>query len=119
MTASTDTRTQPADELEPNEMFHVEHRGGGETGQGVELTRYSVTDGGQRILYRRQVDGHVRVVDRPAGGGRSYLVESELELDGADAIDAMVADYLRQARKLDAIPMQTSVVRRYLEDVAA
>jgi hypothetical protein len=31
----------------------------------------------------------------------------------------MLTDYLRQARKFDAIPMGTSVVRRYLDDVAA
>jgi len=119
MTAPTDTRTQPPGELESNEVFHVEHRSSGRTGPGVELARYRVTDGGQRILFSQRTHGHVRVVDRPAAGGRSYLVERELELDGRDAIDAMVADYLCQARKFDAIPMRTSVVRRYLEDVAA
>ena len=119
MTAPTDTRMQPSGKLESTEMFHVEHRRDSGTGEGVELARYSVTDGGQRILCRQQVDGHVRVVDRPAAGGRSYLVERELELDGPAAVDALVGDYLRQARKFDAIPMRTSVVRRYLDDVAA
>ena len=104
-------------EPECTEMFHVEHPGHG-TGQGVELARYSVTDGGRRILYRQRCDGHVRVVDRPAGGGRSYLVERELELDGPEAVDAIVADYLRQARRFDAVPMRASVVRRHLEDTS-
>ncbi len=119
MTASTAIRTQPPGEMEPKGVFHVEHRRLDETGQVLELARYGVTDGGQRILSSQRVDGHVRVVDRPAGRGRSYLVERELELDGPEAIDAMLADYLRQARKFDAIPMRTSVVRRYLDDVAA
>jgi hypothetical protein len=105
-------------EPESTEVFHVEHHGGG-TGQGVELARYSVTDGGQRVLYRQRCDGHVRVVDRPAGGGRSYLVERDLELDAPEAIGAIVADYLRQARRFDAVPMRASVVRRHLEDIAA
>lgn len=118
-TSPTDSGTHPPARFESNEMFHVEHRRASVTGEGVELARYSVTDGGPRILCRQQVDGHVRVVDRPAAGGRSYLVERELELDGPAAVDALVGDYLRQARKFDAIPMRTSVVRRYLDDVAA
>jgi hypothetical protein len=104
-------------EPESTEVFHVEHHGGG-TGQSVELARYSVTVGGQRVLYRQRCDGHVRVVDRPVGAGRSYLVERELELDGPEAIDAIVADYVRQARRFDAVPMRASVVRRHLEDTA-
>jgi len=119
MTALTDTRTQPLNEMEPAEVFHVEHRSPSETGEVLELARYSVTDSGQRILSWQRVDGHVRVVDRPAGRGRSYLLERELELDGPEAIDAMLTDYLRQAREFDAIPMGTSVVRRYLDDVEA
>jgi hypothetical protein len=29
-----------------------------------------------------------------------------------------VADYVRQARRFDAVPMRASVVRRHLEDTA-
>jgi hypothetical protein len=93
-------------------------------GERVELARYTVT-AGERILYGQRVGGVVRVVDRPAtdGGGRSYLVERELEQEGPGAyaaLKALVADYLTQAAVLDRVPMGSSVVRHYLEalDVA-
>jgi hypothetical protein len=105
-TSPSESRTLPEAEPASNEVFHVEHRDSG-TGEGVELARYSITDGGQRIVSSDRIDGHVRVVDRPAAAGRSFLVERELELDGPEAIDALVADYLHQAQKLDAIPMRT------------
>jgi hypothetical protein len=59
--------------------------------------------------------GVVRVTDVPAAGdGRAYLVERELEQDGYSALEALVADYLRQARRLDAVPMTASPVKRHL-----
>jgi hypothetical protein len=119
MTTSTDTRTQPEGEMGPTGVFHVEHPAAGRASDDVELARYSVTGSGERILARQRVDGHVRVVDRPSGRGRAYLVEGELELDGPDAVDAIVSDYLREARKSDAIPMRTSVVRRLLDGISA
>jgi len=80
----------------------------------TELARYTVS-AGERILCGQRVDGSVRVTDRPSsGGGRSYLVESGMELDGANALDALVADYVAQARELDEIPMATSAVRQLL-----
>jgi len=124
MSALTTETTTSADGAtgrhQPEEVFHVEHRSG-RTGQRVELARYTVTDGGERILSAQRVDGHVRVVDRPVGAGRSYLVERELEQDGPGsyaALKALIADYLGQTRKLDAIPMRSSVLRHYLEELA-
>jgi hypothetical protein len=55
------------------------------------------------------VDGGVRVTDVPlALGGRAYLVELGLEEEGAAAnvaLQALLADYLRQASVLDEVPM--------------
>jgi hypothetical protein len=45
----------------------------------------------------------VRVTDRPASGdGRSYLVERELHSNAE--LEAVIADYLDQASRRDAIP---------------
>jgi hypothetical protein len=80
----------------------------GRTGARVELARYSVA-AGVRVLYGQRVDGVVRVTDVPGeAGGRAYLVERGLEEDGPDAnaaLQALIADYLRQASVLDAVPM--------------
>jgi hypothetical protein len=52
-------------------------------GKRVELARYSVRSGGERILYGQRVDGRVRVTDRPVGPvdehHRAHLVENDLE----------------------------------------
>jgi hypothetical protein len=72
-------------------------------GQRTELARYTVTEG-KRILYGQRIDGIVRVTDRPAHqGGRAYLVERGLET--RSELDALIADYLRQAAKLDSPPL--------------
>jgi hypothetical protein len=80
----------------------------GRTGRRVELARYSVT-AGDRVLYGQRVDGVVRVTDVPlVPGGRAYLVERGLEEEGANAnaaLEAMIADYLRQAAVLNEVPM--------------
>ncbi len=69
----------------------------------IELARYRC-DVGERILVAQRVDGAVRVTDVPAQGtGRSYLVEPKLESKAA--LDALVADYLVQARRLGFVPM--------------
>jgi hypothetical protein len=74
-------------------------------GELTELARYEVS-GGERVLYGQRINGCVRVTDRPScGPGRSYLVERELERDGLDALNALVADYLEQASELDEVPM--------------
>lgn len=87
-------------------------------GEVVELARYRVS-GGERVLYGQRIRGVVRVTDRPATpAGRAFLVERELEQDGAGAhaaLQALIADYLDQARVLDAVPMAASLERQYLE----
>lgn len=82
-----------------------------QVGERVELARYTVRSG-RRILYGQRVDGVVRIADCPAdGAGRAYLVERELETDGYGPLQALIADYLAQARVLDAVPMARSLVR--------
>ena len=72
-------------------------------GERTELTRYTVGEG-ERIVYGQRIDGVVRVTDRPAAqGGRAYLVERGLESKAE--LDALVADYLEQATRLDRPPM--------------
>jgi hypothetical protein len=104
-TETTATFCAAADAHEASEVFHVEHRGG-RTGHRVELARYTVASGDERIVYGQRVDGVVRVTDVPARGhGRAYLVERGLEEDGYSALKALVADYLVQAELLAAVPM--------------
>jgi hypothetical protein len=87
-------------------------------GQRTELARYTVA-GAERVVYGQRVDGVVRVTDRPAQpGGRSYLVERELERDGNGALDALVVDYLAQAQKLAAVPMSVAPLESWLEAIA-
>ena len=112
MTAlATETITTPtgaADKSEANAVFHVEHRCG-RTGHRVELARYTVGGGEERVLYGQRVDGVVRVTDVPAQGrGRAYLVERGLEHDGYGALKALVADYVEQAELLASVPMAVS-----------
>ena len=80
----------------------------GVTGERVELARYSISAGG-RVLYGQRVLGVVRVTDVPLEPGeRAYLVERGLEQEGIGAnaaLHGLVADYLRQAAGLDAVPM--------------
>jgi len=82
----------------------------------VELGRYAFT-GGERVLYGQRINDAVRVTDRPAGGNdRSYLVERGLEDEGYSALEALIADYTRQAVRLDAIPMAVTLGRGAIED---
>ena len=64
-------------------------------------------DGARRALYaERALEGGLRLVDRPAsGGGRAYLIDRDLEPDGAAAIRALAADYVDKAKRLGRIPM--------------
>ena len=112
MTALATKTTTPANGLangpEASQVFHVEHRCG-RTGHRVELARYVVGDGEERILFGQRVDGVVRVTDVPAHGhGRAYLVERGLEHDGYGALKALVADYVEQGELLAAVPMTVS-----------
>jgi hypothetical protein len=95
-------------------------RNGNHVGGRVELGRYAVPTGGQRIIYGQRVNGVVRLVDVPAEGhGRAYLIERELERDGYSALKALVADYLEQARSHQQIPMAENVLGRYLEHLGS
>jgi hypothetical protein len=83
-------------------------RNGNPVGERIELARYTVHVG-HRVLYGQRVNGVVRITDVPVGGrGRAYLVERELEQDGYDALNALVADYLDQAALLEDVPMAVS-----------
>jgi hypothetical protein len=56
----------------------------------------------------------VRVTDRPATpGGRAYLVERGLETTAE--LDALIADYLQQAAKLDSPPLASCPLESNLE----
>ena len=82
-------------------------------GKRTELARYTVAEG-ERILYGQRIDGIVRVTDRPAGqGGRAYLVERGLETKSE--LDALIADYLQQAAKLDCPPLAVCPLESSLE----
>jgi hypothetical protein len=73
-------------------------------GEPVEQARYRIS-AGERVILGQRILGRVRLVDKPAcGKGRSYLIERELQRDGLAALQALIADYLTQARELDAIP---------------
>jgi hypothetical protein len=87
-------------------------------GKRTELGRYRIS-AGERVLYGQRVSGRVRVTDRPAApGGRSYLIESGIELDGLQALKALIADYIEQARALDRVPMASSALRQRSEYLA-
>ena len=74
----------------------------GATNEPVELARYRISSG-ERILRGQRILGVVRVSDVPADReGRRYLVERGLS--SLAELEALVADYLQQAAKWDAIP---------------
>src|SRR4051812_3722076 len=74
----------------------------GATNAPVELARYKIT-AGERVILGQRVCGLVRLVDVPAEGrGRRYLIERELT--SMAELEAIVADYLDQAARWDAIP---------------
>ena len=74
----------------------------GATNERVELARYTIT-AGARVIHGQRVLGVVRLVDVPAAGhGRRYVIERELTVMAE--LEAIVADYLKQAATWDAIP---------------
>ena len=80
----------------------TETRRAGQTNERVELARYTVT-AGQRVIHGRRILGVVRLVDDPVSGdGRHYVIERELTTMAE--LDAIVTDYLEQARLWDVIP---------------
>jgi hypothetical protein len=80
----------------------TETRPAGRTNERVELARYTVTAGG-RVIHGQRVLGVVRLLDVPVcGDGRHYVIERELTTMAE--LDAIVTDYLEQARLWDVIP---------------
>jgi hypothetical protein len=80
----------------------TETRRAGQTNAPVELARYTVSSG-ERVIHGQRVLGVVRLVDDPAcGEGRHYLIEREFTVMAE--LDAILADYLEQARIWDVIP---------------
>ena len=74
----------------------------GPTNERVELARYTIS-AGERVIYGQRVLGVVRLVDVPARGrGRRYVIERELT--SMAELEAIVADYVEQAGRWDAIP---------------
>ena len=72
------------------------------TNERVELDRYT-TSAGKRVIYGQRVRGVVRIVDAPARGrGRRYVIERELT--AMAELEAIVADYLKQATTWNTIP---------------
>ena len=63
-TASPSSRSSPPIRRAPA------RKTGPKVGKRIELARYTVRRGGERILYGQRVDGRVRVTDRPAGARR-------------------------------------------------
>jgi hypothetical protein len=73
-----------------------------QTSGRVELAHYTIT-AGERVICGQRIRGVVRLVDVPAQGrGRRYLIERELT--SMAELEAIVADYLEQAARWDAIP---------------
>jgi hypothetical protein len=72
------------------------------TNERVELARYTI-GGGERVISGQRVRGVVRLVDAPARGrGRRYVIERELT--AMAELEAIVADYLKQATIWNTIP---------------
>jgi hypothetical protein len=69
-----------------------------------ELARYRIS-AGERIIVGQRVLGVVRLTDMPASGhGRHHLIEHGLTTMAE--LEAIVADYLAQARLRDAVPAE-------------
>ena len=75
-----------------------------------ELARYRIT-AGERIVVGQRVLGVVRLTDVPADGhGRRYLIERGLT--AMTELEAVVADYLIQAERWDAVPVEPCWLER-------
>ena len=73
-TETTTTANGVANRPEASQVFHVEHLCG-RTGHRVELARYTVGGGEERILFGQRVDGVVR-----------FLPEDPVVLDSASGL---------------------------------
>lgn len=85
----------------------------------TELARYAVT-GEERVLHAQRVGVSMRVTDDSVlPGGPSYLVEGEVELKAPGVLEALIADYLAQARELDQVPMASAAIAQMLKRSSA
>ena len=86
----------------------------GVTGERIELGRYTI-DTGERVVYGQRVLDVVRLVDVPAdGNGRRYVIERGLTCMAE--LEAIVADYLHEAARWNAVPAEPCCL---LDDTAA
>jgi hypothetical protein len=85
-------------------------------GHRVELARYRLSSG-ERVLCAERIKGSgVCVVDVPAhAGGRRYVVERNVHLDGNAGLRALLDDYIAQAKDCGRVPMATSALDLELE----
>jgi hypothetical protein len=75
-----------------------------------ELARYRIS-AGERIVVGQRVLGVVRLTDIPADGhGRRYLIERGLT--AMAELEAIVADYLDQADRWHAVPVELCWLER-------
>jgi hypothetical protein len=70
------------------------------------------TSNGTRTLYARRNGSSTYITDAPSNNGtdRTYLVDEIPDLDGQGAVEALIADYLSQARQTRSIPMAHTIV---------
>lgn len=85
-------------------------RAGVASGRVSELARYSIS-AGERAVYAEPHKGAVRILDLPVGGGQTYVVEQGVEHDGCAAL---IAEYVKQAVDLDAVPMDSDALGQLL-----
>jgi hypothetical protein len=77
------------------------------------LGQYTAADE-ERVLVGRRIDGEVFVYDYPAdGSGRRYFVDRGIGSKAELAI--LIADYRREADRLDTCPMSTDAIDRAFE----
>jgi hypothetical protein len=75
----------------------------GVTNEPVELARYTIS-AGERMILGQRVLGVVRLTDIPADGrGRRYVIERGLT--AMAELEALVADYVSEAERWDAVPV--------------
>jgi hypothetical protein len=78
-------------------------------GPRKQLARYTTSQGQQRILWGRQIDGVARVTDRPASdrlGRRDRAHVVATNLISHREMNAAISAWLRQAKRLGVVPAQ-------------
>jgi hypothetical protein len=79
--------------------------------EAVEVARYSISEG-ERVLLGRARPAGLEIQDVPLAGGRRFPVDRGLS--GSEAISSMIEDYLIQASRLDACPMDPDAINSIL-----